>query len=125
MNGNKYLLDTNAVLYILAGDETLINFLFEKELFLSIISEMELLSYKNITDKEQKTLKEFLKEFIIININDTIKQNTIEVKKASAMKLPDSIIAATAMSLNLPLITSDKHFKGVKDLNLIYYELSK
>jgi len=122
MNGNKYLLDTNAVLYILDGDETLINFLFEKELYLSIISEMELLGYRNITDKEKQTLEEFLKEFIIINIDEKIKLNTIEVKKSSSMKLPDSIIAATAISLKLPLITSDKHFKNVKHLNLVYYE---
>jgi predicted nucleic acid-binding protein len=122
MSGNKYLLDTNAVLYILDGDETLINFLFEKELYLSIISEMELLSYRNITDKEKQTLEEFLKEFIIINIDEKIRQNTIEVKRTSSMKLPDSIIAATAISLKLPLITSDKHFKNVKHLNLVYYE---
>ena len=61
-------------------------------------------------------------EFIIINIDEKIKQITIEVKKNSTMKLPDSIVAATAISLKLPIITSDKHFKNVKDLNLIYYE---
>jgi predicted nucleic acid-binding protein len=122
MNGNKYLLDTNAVLYILDGDETLINFLFEKELYLSIISEMELLGYRNITDTEKQTLEDFLKEFIIINIDEKIKLNTIEVKKSSSMKLPDCIIAATAISLKLPLITSDKHFENVKHLNLVYYE---
>jgi len=38
------------------------------------------------------------------------------------MKLPDSIIAATAITLKLPLITSDKQFKNVKYLNLVYYE---
>jgi hypothetical protein len=122
MSGNKFVLDTNAVLYILNGDETLINFLFEKELYLSVISEMELLSYKNITDKEKQTLEAFLKEFIIINIDEKIKTTTIEVKKTSSMKLPDSIIAATAISIKLPLITSDKHFKNVKYLNLVYYE---
>lgn len=122
MSGNKYLLDTNAVLYILNGDATLADFLFEKELYLSIISEMELLSYKNITDKEKQEIEEFLKEFIIININEKIKQHTIEVKKGSSMKLPDSIIAATAIALKLPLLTSDKLFKTVKYLNLVYYE---
>jgi len=83
---------------------------------------MELLSYKNITDKEKQEIEEFLKEFIIININEKIKQHTIEVKKGSSMKLPDSIIAATAIALKLPLLTSDKLFKTVKYLNLVYYE---
>ncbi|MDR3693088.1 type II toxin-antitoxin system VapC family toxin [Mucilaginibacter sp.] len=122
MSGNKFLLDTNAVLYILNGDVTLADFLFEKELYLSIISEMELLSYRNISVQERQKIEEFLGEFIIVNIDENVKLNTIEVKKTSGMKLPDSIIAATAISLKLPLISSDKYFKNVKHLNLIYYE---
>jgi predicted nucleic acid-binding protein len=51
MNGNRLLLDTNAVLYVLGGDETLAAFLNGKELFLSIIAELELLSYKKLTQK--------------------------------------------------------------------------
>lgn len=122
MSGNKFLLDTNAVLYVLSGDETLADFLFEKELYLSVISEMELLSYKDITDREKREIEDFSNDFLIINIKEKIKLNTIEVKKASNMKLPDSIIAGTAIALNLPLVTSDKHFKSAKNLNLIYYE---
>ncbi len=122
MNGNRYLLDTNAVLHVLNDDKILIDLLFEKELYISIISEMELLSYKNITEDDKQAINNFLTELVIININEKIKLNTIEVKKFSGMKLPDSIIAATAISLRLPLITSDKHFKNVLYLNLIYYE---
>jgi predicted nucleic acid-binding protein len=59
MSGNSLLLDTNAVLYVLAGDETLAAFLNGKELYLSIISELELLSYKKITQKESKTIVSF------------------------------------------------------------------
>jgi predicted nucleic acid-binding protein len=122
MNGNRFLLDTNAILYILAGDQTLADFLFEKELIISIITEMELLSYKNITPQERQTIKNFISDFTIVNIDEKIKLNTIEVKKTSNMKLPYSIIAATAISLKLPLITSDKQFKSIPDLNLVYYE---
>lgn len=122
MSGNKFLLDTNAVLNILNGDTTLADFLFEKELYLSIISEMELLSYRNISVQDKQKIEEFLDEFIIVNIDENVKLNTIEVRKTSGMKLPDSIIAATAISLKLALITSDKDFKNIKHLNLIYYE---
>lgn len=83
---------------------------------------MELLSYKNITTQEQQIIKNFTSDFAIVNIDEKIKLNAIEVKKTSNMKLPDSIIAATAISLKLPLITSDKQFKSIADLNLVYYE---
>ena len=122
MSGNSFLLDTNAVLYILSGDETLTNFLFQKELYISVITEMELLSYKNITPAEKITLQDFLDELIIINIDNKVKSNAIEVKKTSSMKLPDSIIAGTAITLKLPFVTSDRQFKTINGLSVIYYE---
>jgi len=122
MSGNKFLLDTNAILYMLGGDITLSEFLFEKQLYISIITEMELLSYKNITIKEKKIIITFLKELIVININDDIKANTIELKKKFHLKLPDCIIAGTSSWLKIPLVTSDKQFKTLTNFDLVYYE---
>ncbi len=48
MNGNELFLDTNIILYYLNGDETLIPVLEDKKLFLSFITEMELLSYSKL-----------------------------------------------------------------------------
>ncbi|OIR14290.1 tRNA(fMet)-specific endonuclease VapC [mine drainage metagenome] len=121
--GKKFLIDTNAVLYILNGDEILAELLNGEKLYISIISEMELLSYKNITAKEMQQIKSFLSAFVIVNIDDAIRDQTIETKKNSFLKLPDSIIAATAIVLDLPLITSDKQFKTVKELKLVTYEV--
>lgn len=122
MSGNKFLLDTNAVLYILAGDEALASLLDNGRLYVSIITEMELLSYQQITAKERQQIKNFLADFVIVNIDDAIKEQTIALKKSSHLKLPDSIIAATAMILDITFVTSDKQFKTITDLNMLYYE---
>ena len=122
MSGNKFLLDTNAILYILGGDEALSTLLYNERLYISVITEMELLSYKNITVREKQQIKNFLSDFEIINITDAVKDRAIEIKKDSHLKLPDSIIAATAIVLDISLVTSDKQFKTVTDLNLLYYE---
>ena len=122
MNGNKFFLDTNAVLYILSGDKILAELLYGEKLCVSVITEMELLSYSNITAKEKQKIQDFLSEFVIVNIDDAVKLQTIEIKKQSRLKLPDSIIAATAIVSDLPLLTSDKHYKKVKGLNLLFYE---
>lgn len=122
MSGSKFLLDTNAVLYILNGDEVLAELLNGEQLYISIITEIELLSFTSITLKERQLIKKFLTQFIIVNIDDAIKEQTIETKKAFQLKLPDSIISATAIVLNIPLITSDKHFRKITNLNLLFYD---
>jgi predicted nucleic acid-binding protein len=44
------------------------------------------------------------------------------VRKNYNTKLPDSIIIASALYLDLPLITPDVEFKKVEELTLIQYE---
>ncbi len=122
MNGNKLLLDTNTVLYVLGGDETLAQFLHGKELHLSVISELELLSFKKITQKEVKAISAFLSELVIENINDDIKKTTIEIRKSTNLKLPDCIIAATSKSMNMSLVTADKQLSSVPGLDVVLYE---
>lgn len=122
MNGNSLLLDTNTVLYVLEGDLTLAKFLQNKSLYLSIISELELLSFKKLSKIEVSNIKAFLDEMMIINITDEIKKETIALRKNSNLKLPDCIIAATAITLNIPLISSDKQLKSINELDLVFYE---
>jgi len=64
----------------------------------------------------------FLSELKIENISEEIKQNTIQIRKSTNLKLPDCIIAATSMSLNIPLVTSDKQLSSVPGLDVILYE---
>ena len=122
MSGNSLLLDTNTVLYLLGGDETLAEFLNGKKLYISIISELELLSYKHLTAKDVKALTAFISELKVENISQEIKNASIEIRKTTSLKLPDCIIAATSIALKIPLISADKALKIVKDLDLIVYE---
>jgi predicted nucleic acid-binding protein len=123
MSGNKLMLDTNIVLSLLNSDTTLSEFLFNKDLYISFISELELLSYKKITIKEQKEIKSFLKELVVLNLNEGVKQNTIKLRKINGIKLPDAIIAASATWLNIPLITADKQLSNVKGVKIIHYSI--
>ncbi len=122
MSGDKYLLDTNIILYILSGDETIARHLNQKILFASVISEIELLGYKNLSLKEEKIIKNFISNFRIISVDETIKNEAIELRKKFSLKLPDCILAATAITLNLTFITSDKQFHQVSNLLLELYE---
>lgn len=123
MSGNKYFLDTNIILYILSGNETLANHLHQKSLYASFISEIELLAYKGLTAKEEKSIRDFLSQFRIINIDEAIKRETIALRKEYNLKLPDCLIAATAISLQLTLVTADKQFRQIEHLLLELFEI--
>ena len=122
MNGNKLFLDTNIILDLLNGDETLAEFLNGKQLYISVITELELLAYKGITRKEENVIIQFIEQCKTITINSAVKQETIRIRKTYNTKLPDSIIIATTLYLDLPLITSDIEFQKVDELILIHYE---
>ena len=72
MNGNNLLLDTNIILYLLNGEHTLIPLLEEKNLFLSFITELELLGNRHIKPSDTLKIKEFIEECTIIDIADLI-----------------------------------------------------
>jgi predicted nucleic acid-binding protein len=122
MNGNKIFIDTNTAIYLLNGDKTLAEVLNGKRIFISFISQLELLGYKMISDDEVETIKLMLDSFAIIDINDKIKSLAITLRRKYTIKLPDCIIAATAIYYDSPLITSDKGFKKIEELDLILYE---
>ena len=122
MNGSKLFLDTNIILYLLNGDKTLAELLNKKQLYISVITELELLAYKGITTSEEEIINDFISQCKTISLNNAVKQETVRVRKAYNTKLPDSIIIATALYLDLPLITSDIEFKKVNELTLIHYE---
>jgi len=95
----------------------------DKDIFISFITELELLSFPRLTDKDEKTIRGLLKNCVITDINPEIKNLTIELRKKSNLKLPDSIIAATAYINKLPLLTADKQFKTLDELDIIIYEI--
>lgn len=116
-------LDTNVILHLLNGDETIATFLNKKELYVSFITELELLGFSGITKKEERVIREFLDQCKIISINNQIKEDTIRIRKEFKTKLPDSIIAASCLYLGLPFITADEEFKKITELAIILYEV--
>jgi predicted nucleic acid-binding protein len=122
MSGKDILVDTNIILYLLNGSDTLEEVLQGKDISLSFMTELELLGFKNITIKEEQQIKGLLNDCSIISLNDRIKEKYIEIRKKYHLKLVDAIIAATAIVFDFPLITSDKQFKTVGELNLITYQ---
>lgn len=122
MTGNSLFVDTNIALYLLNGDPTVAESLHQKTVFISFITELELLGLKSISQEEEKVVRAFLTASTIIDINPDIKKLVVEIRKTSGLKLPDSIILATSHFLNMPLFTADKQFRNLSDFNIFLYK---
>ena len=90
-----------------------------KKLGFSIISEMEFLSFSGITQEEEIGVKTLLSDCSKFHLTEETKDKTIEIRRKYKTKLPDAIVSATAIVNNLPLISADKGFKQISELNLI------
>lgn len=95
----------------------------DKDLVISFITELELLSFPKLNDDSEKIINGLLKDCQIIDINQEIKDLAIEFRRKSKLKLPDAIIAATAFYNKLPLLTADKQFQTIEELEIIFYQL--
>ena len=110
MNGTNVVFDTCAVVKLLDQQYDLSSLginVDEERLFTSVIVRIELLSKRNISENEESDIQEFLDGLVVVPIDEAIERKAIEIRRAVSVKLPDSIIAATAIILNAILLTDD------------------
>ena len=119
--GQKDLIDTNVLIDAQMGRLSGKGLLFLKKIIndnfiVSFITFIEYLGYKYIT----KSSEEFISLAEVIEIDKFIIQNCIDLRKNHKIKLPDAIIAATALVRNLILITNnEKDFTAIQNLTVI------
>jgi hypothetical protein len=112
---NNFLLDTNAVLDFLKGEEK-ITTIFKTEMkdkprFVSEITRMELLGYPDISSDEETTINEFLSLVEILPCDEIVVNKVIQLRRMTKrIKLPDAIIAATAIEYHLVFVSRDSVF---------------
>ncbi|OAQ40431.1 hypothetical protein A5893_05645 [Pedobacter psychrophilus] len=118
-----YLLDTNTVIDFCNSKlpEKSKNLLFEIQPNLSVITQIELFASTKISEKERNILTDFVNfSNVYSNIDTSIVDKTIEIRQLYKTKLPDAIIAATAIINNLILITRNiEDFKGINKLQIL------
>ncbi|MBK7295620.1 MAG: type II toxin-antitoxin system VapC family toxin [Flavobacteriales bacterium] len=116
----RTLADTNALIHQLGGDQHVGELLKDKKVHISFVTQIELLSWPGYSTEERTVVSEQIKEFIVTDVNENIKMIAIDIRIKHKLKLADALIAATAISLSIPLVTGDKHFNRLKaELDLI------
>jgi len=113
MNGIKFLLDTNIIIGLVKGNQTVRELLRDQRATpqtsaYSFITRIELLSYPAIESQEIQSIETILEAMQHLPMTTAIEDMTIEVRRQNGLKIPDAIIAATSKIYKLPLITLDK-----------------
>ena len=86
----------------------------------SVITRMELLGWANATEKQMGVLQKFISTSFVFNLYEPIIVKAIYVRKTYRIKLPDAIIASTALVHQLTLVTrNSSDFKNIAGLKLL------
>lgn len=118
------LLDTNILVYHVAGDPVATKFVDEvisnRSFRLSILSVVEFLGWHGHSDEKFDKCEELIGLATVFPVNRQIADKAIELRRQKKIKLADAIIASTALVNNLSLATRNtKDFRGISDLKLI------
>ena len=120
----QIVLDTNILIEVLKGNRAITQKLEAMDVIfcISSITVMELY-YGALNKLELFRLKKFINLFSVIELNENISSISTELifeySKSHNLAVPDSLIAATAMSKNIQLYTLNlKDFKYIDGLNL-------
>jgi len=119
MSGIDFVYDTNIFIYIMQGNPNVAHFSDVGHFSFSVISQLKLLEKFKIGEKEKQTVYELRSLGFCLELDAEIQEKTIELKQKYRLKLPDAIIAASAIHHQLPLVSADKGFWAVKELDFI------
>lgn len=123
--GPRFLIDTSTIIDFLTGNlpangaSWLIEKVNSQEHCICPIVQIEVLGYKG-GKEDLQTAEAFIAGSCSLPIDDRVVAHTILIRKKKKIKLPDAIIAATAVAHNLKVVSrNEKDFEGLDGVEVI------
>ena len=115
------LIDSNIAIYAAKNQSpSLRQFVNDIAPSVSVISYIEALGYHQLIEPEREFLEEFFQFAEILPLSDLIAQQAVTLRQQRRMGLGDAIIAATAITNNLTLVTHNtEDFRWIAGLELL------
>ena len=119
------LIDTNVLIHALSGNAqasilSRIDDAIADQARYSVVTRMELLGWNGHTADSRRETEALLAQLMEINLTPAIVALVIDIRSSITIKLPDAIIAASALAENLPLMTCNTgDFKRIAGLVVI------
>jgi predicted nucleic acid-binding protein len=120
----QYLIDNNVISHYFSNALSENGMKFVAEIMdqipkISVITEIEALSWLNPDKTKERIIQEFINDANVLALTPAIVKRCIALRRNRKIKTPDSIIAATAIVHNLILLTSDRHFSNIQELQVL------
>lgn len=117
-NGTSYLLDTNYILGLLKSTSSVLEDIARRnikssECGYSGITRMELLGFPGISSEESRLISQCLEALCYFPLTKPVEERTIALRQSCRIKLPDAIIAATALEQGIQLLTFDQKLAAI------------
>ena len=108
----------------MGGDKSVRSYLKVREVYISIITEIELLSIPFYDEQSEILIQDFISSCGVLDIDNRVKVMAAKIRRIWKAKLPDAIIAATAIENNLEFYTADRGFSRIKtsEFNLTFFK---
>ncbi|HRE57727.1 MAG: type II toxin-antitoxin system VapC family toxin [Candidatus Kapaibacterium sp.] len=124
MEQPQYLMDTNVVIDYLgnklpASSMDFMNDVIDAVPHISVITKIEVLGF-NAPEQHYTILSDFINDAIVFDLSNNVVEASIVIRKKYKTKLPDAIIAATALVYDLIVISRNiSDFKNIDGLKVI------
>lgn len=120
----RCLVDTNIWLYAAAGDPRAVEALDRAAegpwAGFSAITRLELFGYPKLRAADEASLRSLLACFDEVEVSTSVVDRAIELRQKRRIRVPDAIIAATALVMGAKLVTRNSaDFKGVAGLDVV------
>jgi toxin FitB len=115
------LLDSNIIIYSAKRENAqLRHFLNENLYSVSAVSRIEVLGHHLLAGKEREYLEQFFAAATVLAISDSVVTQATQLRQKRRMSLGDAIIAGTAQSHQLELVTRNvRDFSWIQELSVL------
>jgi len=111
MPGDRYLLDTNALVALLRGNPELVELTRHAQwLGVSVINVLEFSGFDGLSANDRHLLTKLVSRITVVDVaysNSELMQDVIALRQTRALKLPDAIVMASAAINQAAVLTND------------------
>lgn len=119
-----FVLDTNTIIYYIGGDERAVSFIESQinnqaDFVMPTVCIVEFLSYPGVSEAEKESFLALVKKFEIQDLDYNNALVAAEFRTRYKLKVVDSVIAAAAQTLGAVLVSRDRDFRKVREIEVL------